>query len=543
MKLQRILALLFGLCILVSMIAGCSAKTEDVPEATIPGGENTDGPAPTDDENPSDLSGILPLCDETESFTMLYPFFNLNPSDPNATSDFQNNPVMCLMEELTNIHIEIQDATMQTYSETLNTVIASGEYPDLFSNFGRFYAKGLTVAIDEEIIVDIAQYKDDMPNYVKEIEENGIYKELVNDEGQMGMAYSFSEVPTLGYGLIARQDWLDKLGISKTPATIDEIHEYLKAANSQYDAVMWLGNLGSYGNSAFGACYGTATWSGSTSLGSIYMVRDGLVEFGPASEGYKDYIALLSSWYEEGLIDPDFVNEPDQAPKTDSVTEGVALWAANLGSLGEVELLSPDGTLREVPIANPTLNEGESLDVGITVSHASAGIAVSTQCENVSLIAKWLDCWYTEQGTEFVSWGIRGDNFDYDEDGHGFFIDPTVKTTAINTAPGKVTYESQLAGWTDLQAKAVTTWSENYDLENIATYPETTASMTSDELDDYSNTYIELVTYVQEMTLRFIVGDNDYVTEWDTFIQTLEEMNVDQCVQYKQAAYDRYIGR
>ena len=48
-----------------------------------------------------------------------------------------------------------------------------------------------------------------------------------------------------------------------------------------------------------------------------------------------------------------------------------------------------------------------------------------------------------------------------------------------------------------------------------------------------------LTTYVQECKVRFITRDMDIDTEWDSYVEELQRIGVEQFVEVCQQAYDR----
>jgi len=57
----------------------------------------------------------------------------------------------------------------------------------------------------------------------------------------------------------------------------------------------------------------------------------------------------------------------------------------------------------------------------------------------------------------------------------------------------------------------------------------------SSELADLEATILD---YVKQMNARFITGDADLETEWETYLKTLEDMNLERFIQIYQDAYD-----
>ena len=72
--------------------------------------------------------------------------------------------------------------------------------------------------------------------------------------------------------------------------------------------------------------------------------------------------------------------------------------------------------------------------------------------------------------------------------------------------------------------------------------PSSGLSLTSDEAAAYSAGFSDIRTHVQQNILAFITGTRS-IDEYDTFVEVLESMNVDECTQILQDALDRYNQR
>lgn len=62
---------------------------------------------------------------------------------------------------------------------------------------------------------------------------------------------------------------------------------------------------------------------------------------------------------------------------------------------------------------------------------------------------------------------------------------------------------------------------------------------------EFASYYADINTYFKEASNQFISGvlDVEDDAEWNKYIETLEGMNVERCVELKQAALDRYLAR
>ncbi|MNI33544.1 Lipoprotein LipO precursor [compost metagenome] len=129
---------------------------------------------------------------------------------------------------------------------------------------------------------------------------------------------------------MARQDWMDKLGL-KAPKNIDELYTFLKTIKdkdpSGKGTIPYVAAAGNNGNPLDGldVITGAFGFSGITNLAVPFIVKDGkLVD---AQDVYlKDLITYLNTLYKEGLIDNEYLfNKAQQV--TEKLSSGKAASA------------------------------------------------------------------------------------------------------------------------------------------------------------------------------------------------------------------------
>jgi putative aldouronate transport system substrate-binding protein len=65
---------------------------------------------------------------------------------------------------------------------------------------------------------------------------------------------------------------------------------------------------------------------------------------------------------------------------------------------------------------------------------------------------------------------------------------------------------------------------------------------TPDEGRRFGSLMGNITTYVDEMTAKFIAG-KEPLSNFDKYLDTLKQLNVDEAVALRQAALDRYLKR
>ena len=493
-----------------------------------------------------DVEFPLPLTDSGESlsFWVCYP-----PFVPNFI-EYSEKQTYVEAEKATGVHMDITGISLFDGNTAFNLMVASGDYNDIISGFGQQYTGGFDDAIEQDILVDIAPLlADNAPNYNYLLENwPEIAKACYTDEGHIGeFSYINDSNTAIRGGQVIRGDMLKDVGM-EAPTTYEEMEQVLIAFRDQLgiEAPYWINSSGLLAEQMAG--YGIT--------GGYYQV-DGEVQYGYVQDAFKDYLTQLHDWYQEGLLYHDFMSTPSnqQFPDDDMVNANqCGIFYESLNQfLGYDEVTSGDPDFVINGLAYQSLEKGEIThfsSVSNTVS-LGQGYAITTDCDNPELAAQWCNFWFTRQGSLLANYGVEGVSFEY-VNGKPVFTD------LITNNPDGLAYDIAISlytnfnenayigdntktdsSYTDAQLDAIHTWSGSSDTAYVYS---AFASLNTEESDIYSSANTDMETYVQEMALKFIVGDTD-LSEFDTFRSNLENMGLADCIAVKQAALDRYNAR
>ena len=357
------------------------------------------------------------------------------------------------------------------------------------------------------------------------------------------------------WGLAIRQDWLDELGL-KTPVTYDDLHDVLKAFKEQKGATkpfsIDASGVPGYNSFTGGLGFYVALPGGICATNEYFYQVDGKVKYGPIEPGYKEYLTMMAQWYQEGLVDPDFLsvkNFNDLTSIMSSGKTGVAVLPKPMFAMLKANSSEPN--FRMVALANPVKNPGDKIHIvnANSWTFPGDGIAISTACENPDLAAQYLNMWYTDEGTTLLNYGIEGETYNMvdgkpqptelitkNPDGLSL-IDALCKYCVFQFA-FRSDYSRQYFGISDDQMNAHKAWLSNAD----SAYNMPSTSLTGSEASTYAEVMNDINTYVQETTVKMIMGLTP-LTDYDKMIQTIENMEIDKAIEVKQAALDRYNSR
>jgi len=152
----------------------------------------------------------------------------------------------------------------------------------------------------------------------------------------------------------------------------------------------------------------------------------------------------------------------------------------------------------------------------------------------------------------FLTRGIEGETFEYDEDGipqwipEAFSSDDLAWTlqrfqgiNLLYNTPGYTMFSREYVMCADSSLEIYRVWNEGWD--DTWNYP-VSATMTAEESEAYGAVMNDITTYVNETLGKIILGEAS-LDNWDSFIQSLYDMGIEDCIEYKQNALDRYNAR
>lgn len=447
------------------------------------------------------------------------------------------------------VHVETKEA--------MNLLIASGELPDILGfNFQLNYVGGEEKAISDGIIYPMSEefVKKNAPDYWKAISADpDILKQVKTPEGDIyGFAFILGdELLKTGYGLIIRDDWCKELGIEK-PQTADQYYEMLKAFKEKKGVEIplcvntdFLGDILDRGNIT--SPFGLVTRD-------IYLDH-GTVKIGYAQPEYKGVLEWLHKLYAEGLLDQNFSTIDKETITANMLTGKSGASAGACGSILGTWLTAnknePDYSL--AGIKNLTAKEGDRAMYGHYNTDVVGGTTViSTSCKDMEAAAKFLNYGYTEAGHMLYNFGIGGKSYEM-KDGKPVFTD-LVLNNPDGLTPQQALSEYELAYGNgpfvqdkeyllqyyaeDAQKEALKNWSDN----DAKDYKLPRITINAGDTGEYTSLVSELNTYRDEMTIKFIRGEES-LDNYDRYLQTLKSMGADRVQEIVQKAVEEYNAR
>lgn len=400
---RRLVAILMCLMLMIGLFTGCQSETKK-DDSSSSSSSSTSSSANTNKKD--DKKEEAPAADgDSERVELSFVWTNWN--DKSAEDD----QVFEWMEDKFNCDFEWVNLASDVRTEKLGVMWASGEkFTASFGLNGTTSAECMQVQYDNGWIWPLDDFIDDLPTISADIEDICWAYTRMSDGLRYGIPEQGCEVKT---GLWIRQDWLNNAGL-ELPTTIAELETVMDAfrngdpdgdgALDTYGATVLGSNFASYEHYILSAFlpYGDSWQPISDSDATIYP------EF--MHPNYKDFLAKIVSWVEQGYIHPNQIMMNSEAARS-SWTQGETgmffTWYGD-GDAGISNLLAAYPDSDPIMISSPA---GENGQGGSMCQNLYGGSIVFNKQASEAEVARFLeilDYYCTTEGNAVRNYGIPG---------------------------------------------------------------------------------------------------------------------------------------
>lgn len=575
MEMKRLFALALVLAMALGLLAGCGtqpAAASSTPEEPVqaseePAAPTQEAPAPAEEPVPEEPSAEeptpepeipqveYPLTEEPVTLTMWYSF----PGDlADIMQEYLGNgksSVLQAVAKKTGVNLSFMLQSVMTANDSFNLLVASGDYPDLFQNAGSYYTGGMDKAVDDEVLVDLTDLiETNAPNYNALIhQDEATLADASTSSGRIvEINRIMADYTRPSTGLVIRQDWLDDLGMDQ-PTTLNDLHDVLVAFKNEKGATEPLG-LGYTGVldqneicSAFDVYGVYASFMGRYP----FYVVDGQVKFGWVEDNFKDYLSLMSQWYSEGLIGADYYieNTGHGIDSSKTTTGQCGVWMHDYFQIELVQSQIGDENANVQAIAAPVKEEGQTLHFADKKTLIGGQtLAITTGCSDPELALKYIDFFFTEEGSNLCNYGVEGEGMEYNENGEPEYTELIYANPDHSMRETQVMYTLTIGpfvenesrndiAYTEKENAARGVWGSNVD--DAYTMP--TSDLSADQASEVSGILGDLMTYATGKVTEFIIG-SDSLDNWDAYVAEMESFNVGRAIEIYQEVYDAYMA-
>jgi putative aldouronate transport system substrate-binding protein len=542
--------------VLLSLFSGCTTvKTDrDTKDDSV-----SELPVTTTVSN-LQPAGVFPIVKEKITLRFLCPQSTL-------IVNMNTNSMTKYMEEKTNIHIEWDLSA--NLGETRAIILASGDYPDVFFSSGIsktdemiYGSQGAFLPLND--LID--KYGVELKKAFQDIKH--LRSTITAADGNI---YSLPMVSETYHGWFGAKmwintEWLNQLGM-KQPTTTEEFYQMLikfrdnDPNNNGIKDEIPLSAIGSTGKDYSIEPYLMSAFI--TDVGSLRIMQpyeEGNLDVVSNKPEFKTGLEYLHKLYKEDLVDPETFTQDTQILRT----------KCEKNIVGCAPALHPGGITDRTgeqykkfdpvpPLKGP---DGLQSTPAHTNSVFTGYYVITNKCKNPEAAFRWADWLFSEEALYWTILGKEGEDWVKAEPGELAINGKQAKYRVISTGgaqnnnwaqlgPSVRSFEWRLseAAVQDIYDPAAletrlyqaTKLYDGYQKEPI--FNTSALYFNAEDAAELARLQAGIIAYQDESVARFIIGDLNLESDWDTFKRTLNDMGLPRLLELYQNAYDiKYKG-
>ncbi len=485
------------------------------------------------------------------------------------------------IEELTNVHLDVTSYDSNDYNQKVNLAINSGAatyiIPKIYSE-DQYVAGGGVIAVS-----DYTQY---MPNFTAFAEKYDMGPDLDTIRQSDGKFYrlpGMHQAALQDYTIMVRDDIFTAAGYDvrelEKDWTWEKLHDVLldvkkymvsqgmcKASDYVWSD-LWCGESGkgSGGNllKLMGASYNVLSgWAIEGSNGGIKFDWDkGEFYSSSISDDYKKLISVASSFVRDGLLDPESFTQTDEVAHNKFYNGKTIIMSTNRAQmstdLAGIEKILGKGNYSAYVTAYPSgtnknLAETSRLECGVMISRNALDALGEAGFIKMMRFVDWL--FYSKDAYSLVKWGPEGETWHYvDVDGKQMKrLLPGFKCGGLGISGGEDDVDIRLkwgyAGGNYFYGHSTAESTDNFTPEVQDLYArygkyktvakvDPKAKPTEDQREQLTLWAVPLIDNINAWTLNFITGKKDINKDWDEYVASCRNLNVDKVVDLTNKIY------
>lgn len=488
--------------------------------------------------------------------------------------DWETNALTKELEEKANVDLQFEIfPAADTASKISARVASQTELPDILA----LETTPLESYIDTGLFLPTTEYYND-PNmayyFNKRLESNPERKDFLlrNAKSPDGEIYGvFKYAPEIGNEYSGRmwinKTWLDKLGLP-IPTTTEEYYQTLKAfverdanGNGQKDEIGLIGSTNGWNQKPQDTLMNAFTYIDTRY--NYLTAQDGKLSVAYTKPEYRAGLEYLNKLVSEGLLSPLTFTQDSSQLKTLAENPDAQL----IGSLvaGSLSFYTADSERKKDFVPLPPLTGPDGVCYA-TYAPAMPGnpTFITKYCENPEVAFRMLDYMYEENMSMWQRFGVPEVDWSTDVEGlKGLYEDSLGVSCGfkqVNDIMGtnNSNYPNIFPAYREmlspLSMQGIATPENPYDYTvftanavqyHLDKHPEEIIERivyTTDETSQINDILTSLNTFRNESVARFIVGDKPF-SEWDSYVEELKKIGLEDFIQISQQAYDRTIGK
>lgn len=586
---KKLLSVITVLAVCGSILGGCGGRAEQASSETVQTGSAAEAGAGEsgglDFASVSDVT--FPLEEKLNMTVFVY-------ATTTGGGTYQNNYVTDWIEEKTNIHLDfVYDVDGDDAKTKLNLVMTDpASMPDIF--LATNWTKSEVQSYGQQgLLLPLNDLLEDAPNWNRMNEESPMRKaDLVMSDGNIYTYGDQNECYHCRYQnrMYIYKPWVDSLNGGKIPETTEELYDFLLKVkkedpngNGIADEIPMTGFIGGWATdptvwmiNSFVQCNNPLSNTNPT-VGAGLVVKDGKIEYSVMKEEYREGLRFMNRLYKEGLLDNQtFTQDNTQfsAALKNEEAHLVAVYPAGGPQVDDAFWNNEDGVWQDWEIFEPVAGpEGVRLAaVGVDNYFAASIGSISANCKYPEIAVALFDFLATEEGNNVQAFGPEGLGWDWTSEGtslaggtpayqkytipedydwlgngwekeypdkhRAWAADASVRCSSARFRGELKIDDPSHDGEYYLQAAAEKY--SPYDPGNETLVPNLVFEGQDAQL--ISEGTLTIGGYVNQAMVQFVTGDLDVDKDWDTYLDKLESMGVQNYLDTYQKYYDDYMA-
>lgn len=540
MKCKRLLALVLALVMVLSVLAGCQTEK---PAGTTEGNQDPQPQqttaAPAETTEPKEEI-VFPLAEPLDVSVMMVM--------GNSSYSYNDNIAWKFLQERANINFQVTEFPSSEAKEKMNLLMNGGEYTDvLFKankiDLDKYGMDGILIPLEDLI-------KEYCPNLCALLDERNAWNTIAAPDGHIYSLPLFQHPVQYGSGgstFWINNAWLEAVG-KKMPTNQDELYEVLKAfkeqdpnGNGKADEIPFAPDIAHM----HGALADIIGYFGEGLYYSDYWMEiDGQMEYLPTTEYFKENVLkYFHKLYSEGLMAEDAFTLTREQLRAICGGEEIVYGMIYDSSAGYFANKEEQFNWLTLKPFDPALY---AVDSGV----GKGAFAITDKCQNPEIMMAWVDYLYTQEGGMVIRLGIEDVSYKINSDGsyqsisEGFESNVYQATLMGSALPAGIIPDLYYQKPSTDTGKHVNTelYGEGYGVWNVGTLCPTLV-YTEEENDEYSVIFTDIDSYVCNYVAECITGIADIDASWESFQNTLKQMQVDRMVEIQRDVYARANGK
>ena len=516
-------------------------------------------------------AGVLPIVNELTPLSVMM-------SGATHVEDYPTNAYTLWLEEQTNVKATYSIVMEDNVKDKLNISLAGGTYPEVLVSMDVTPTQEVLYAeqgIFQNLKDIVPEYA---PNFQKLLEDYpNVKAKTVHGDGDIFGMVSINKCFHCDYGQKAwiYYPWLEKLGL-EVPETTEELYNVLMAFKTQDPN----GNGIADEIPLAGATTGWHAFvDGYLMKAFIYndmkdrlIVENGKVTPVYTDDKWQEGLRYIKRLYDDGLIAGESFTQTVQGLRQmNNNPEGQILGAFTFGSA--IGGTRPNNEASYQMVTLPPLEGPDGTKLAFYDAYqgiATGNFIVTDKCDNPEMAVRWGDFMYTEEANMRAVYGIPGVDWRDATASDGVDLRDRPARFYRMTLFGDVqnshwmqkglnvrTYDLRQS-WAFKLKEGLVVAPSPYNGSGEKGLYEATKDLyepygfpfenqippmdyTELESEILADTKVMIQEYVNESIARFITGDRDINTDWDSYKDELNAIGLQDMLKVIQAAYERTV--